>query len=94
MQSLSPYENIRANERYPSMLMRSPPTDAGVAKWTAKLQASQVTGAACDPDPRVIIHSTQLGESSDDYTRQRAVEYAFIIKEIEQSKGALAAKPK
>ncbi|KAJ3280168.1 hypothetical protein HDU79_011932, partial [Rhizoclosmatium sp. JEL0117] len=102
MLSYSPYDNIKANTKYPSILAKGGLFDPRVgywepAKWIAKLRASNTNGAEDDPHKSTFIFDCKMGSghfgSSGRYARfkEKASEYAFIVTQLEASEKRLAA---
>ncbi|ORY52895.1 peptidase S9A prolyl oligopeptidase domain protein beta-propeller [Rhizoclosmatium globosum] len=102
MLSYSPYDNIKANTKYPSILAKGGLFDPRVgywepAKWIAKLRASNTNGAEDDPHKSTFIFDCKMGSghfgSSGRYARfkEMASEYAFIVTQLEASEKRLAA---
>ncbi|KAJ3252542.1 hypothetical protein HDU77_005090 [Chytriomyces hyalinus] len=104
LQSYSPYENIRENVKYPSVLLTAGLKDSHVpyweaAKWVAKMRASNTNGGAGDPHQSVIGFKCSMsgghGGSGGRYGqyRESAEKYAFLIHELEKSEDR-QSKPK
>ncbi|KAJ3415645.1 hypothetical protein HDV05_004521 [Chytridiales sp. JEL 0842] len=95
MLSYSPYDNIKANVKYPNILIKCGINDPRVAywepaKWCAKLRVSNVQG---DIFFDCKMGSGHFGTSGRyGYLKEIAADYAFVISQLEKAQKLKAAK--
>ncbi|KAJ3026588.1 UNVERIFIED_CONTAM: hypothetical protein HDU68_005406 [Siphonaria sp. JEL0065] len=102
MLSYSPYENIRANTKYPNLFVKAGINDPRVqywepAKYVAKLRASNTDGGNEDPNRSLLIFDCKMGSGHFGssgrygYLKEKAIEYAFIVSQLEASAARISA---
>ncbi|KAI8613731.1 protease II [Chytriomyces sp. MP71] len=101
--SYSPYENIRSGVKYPNIMLTSGINDPRVpywevAKYCAKMRASETDGGEGDPDRSLLVLDCKMGAghggSSGRYAKykEKATEYAFILSQLESAEARFVKK--
>ena len=86
MLSYSPYDNLKA-ARYPAMLVKTSLHDSQVMFWEPAKYVAKLRTLKTDTNPLLLVTNMQAGHGGAsgryDYLKEIALDYAFLLRELE-----------